>query len=1317
MGTAMATFSVYDGSDSTLLTDALVAADSGIVIQTGSIVLTSSGSEAVNLYDGSLTSLGIGSGLLLTSGTTPGTSNSVSWFGTDNSTPDTFNNGDADINTVVNTVFNTESYDATTLSFSFTADPTASSISFDLVFGSDEYPEWVDQFVDSAIVMVNGVNYALFNHDPLAPLSVVSSNLAAGYFQDNSGNVLPIEYDGVSHVLKIVAPIIPGQVNTIKIGIADTGDHIYDSGIFIANLKAGTTPGSGVVSTPGGGTTSNDSLSGTSQAEYFDLLAGDDTVYAAGGDDIVVAGAGQDKVFGGSGKDELKGDAGNDLLDGGVDDDTAVYVGSSTGYSLSYDASSGSTSIADLSGIEGTDTLTGIEFVKFADGLFTLTSGVLGSLLPVTPPPANTPGQVFISGIGAAGNTLTASVSDADGLPLPVGGLVLVIFQWQISADGGGSWVDVPDATSSTYVVQSTDAGQSIRVVATYTDQLNAGEQPISAAKAISASTSGDLQVTLLHLEAPVGASVINPLTTLVQRAKDLGLSAAEAQQMIRSVFALPANLNLLHYDAYAILQNSPSDPTALAVETLSVQIAILTSLSDDDTGINLTLAILQASAVGHTLNLADTNDLTTILGDGFDEGVFGEIQDRNQSLASDLADHKGVASIEKEWQDLLSVQDGIASTGIADLSIHVNQAPVGSPTQPLVDATQDTAYLLASSDLLAGFTDPEGDPLQVVGLSTDQGGFLTDNGDGTWTFTPDPGFSGPVELAYLVEDGQGGSIAAAQLLVVAAAAVNHSPSGSVAISGLAQQGETLSATNDITDADGIPPGAITYQWFADGAALADATGSTLVLSQELVGLTISVEAAYIDGQGTAESVFSLATDPVLNLEEAATGSVIVSPGAAEGATLTADSSAIQDPDGPLTFTYQWESSTDGSQWSGIAGATALFFQIPSDQSLVGRQIRVQVSSTDPFGGTGSFTSSAQTVANVNDAPTGTVTITGTAVVGATLTAGNTLADEDGIPTSGAGLLTYQWLANGSPVDGATLPTLLLDSTTLGQVITVRASYVDGYGTPEAVTSAGTAAVTQPLPLTLTGTSGADTLTGGGANDLLDGWAGLDSLDGRGGSDLYLVAAVADHPAAEIHDSGAAGIDELRFTSTTASTLRLFAGDTGLEKVVIGTGTGSTANTSGTKALNVDASAVTNGLTLIGNAGKNVLVGTASADILIGGAGSDTLTGGGGVDAFVFDNPGSSDTITDFQHGVDQLQMSKAVFQGLSSTGLLGTALFWSGAGVTKAHDADDRFLYNTTTGALYYDADGTGKTSAVQLGLLGASTHPLLTAGDILVF
>ena len=449
----MTVFTPYTGSDNTALTTALLAPASGITITSGTIVLNASGPNAVNFYDGSLAPLGIGAGLLITSGIAPGLANTIGWFGQDNSGISGFYNGDANIDAVVNTVFQTQSYDATTLSFDFTVtDPAATSVSFDLVFGSDEFPEWVDQFVDSAIVMVNGVNYALFNHDPNHPLSVVSANLAAGYFQDNAGNVLPIEYDGVSLVLKIVAPIIPGGAsNHIKIGIADTGDHIYDSGIILANFTSGNIPGSGVVIVPPiTGTDNSDNVTGSSKDEYIDLKGGDDTCYAGAGDDIVVAGAGNDIVYGGSGADQMKGDAGNDSLDGGDNADTAVFSGASTDYSIAV--LGGGFTITDSNsgpGSDGTDTVTGVEFAKFSNGLFAIGAG--GVLTPVSDPgapPSNTPGSVVISGIGSEGKTLTAAISDPDGVSGTVN------YQWQSSDNNGASWSNI-GGDSNTYTVSA----------------------------------------------------------------------------------------------------------------------------------------------------------------------------------------------------------------------------------------------------------------------------------------------------------------------------------------------------------------------------------------------------------------------------------------------------------------------------------------------------------------------------------------------------------------------------------------------------------------------------------------------------------------------------------------------------------------------------------------------------------------------------------------------------------------------------------------------------------------------------------------------
>lgn len=89
------------------------------------------------------------------------------------------------------------------------------------------------------------------------------------------------------------------------------------------------------------------------------------------------------------------------------------------------------------------------------------------------------------------------------------------------------------------------------------------------------------------------------------------------------------------------------------------------------------------------------------------------------------------------------------------------------------------------------------------------------------------------------------------------------------------------------------------------------------------------------------------------------------------------------------------------------------------------------------------------TVTAVNDAPTGAVTISGTAIQGQTLTAANTLADLDGL-----GTINYQWNANGTAIGGATGGAFTLTEAQVGKNIAVTASYTDGHGSPEAVTSA-----------------------------------------------------------------------------------------------------------------------------------------------------------------------------------------------------------------------------------------------------------------------
>lgn len=84
----------------------------------------------------------------------------------------------------------------------------------------------------------------------------------------------------------------------------------------------------------------------------------------------------------------------------------------------------------------------------------------------------------------------------------------------------------------------------------------------------------------------------------------------------------------------------------------------------------------------------------------------------------------------------------------------------------------------------------------------------------------------------------------------------------------------------------------------------------------------------------------------------------------------------------------------------------------------------------------------------------GAVSISGTVTEGQTLTASNTLADADGL-----GVISYQWQRNGINVDDATDVTYILGSIDVGAVMTVVASYTDGQGTNENITSAATVVI------------------------------------------------------------------------------------------------------------------------------------------------------------------------------------------------------------------------------------------------------------------
>jgi Ca2+-binding RTX toxin-like protein len=276
-------------------------------------------------------------------------------------------------------------------------------------------------------------------------------------------------------------------------------------------------------------------------------------------------------------------------------------------------------------------------------------------------------------------------------------------------------------------------------------------------------------------------------------------------------------------------------------------------------------------------------------------------------------------------------------------------------------------------------------------------------------------------------------------------------------------------------------------------------------------------------------------------------------------------------------------------------------------------------------------------------------------------------------------------------------------------------------------TGSGTTIVGSKFNDFLNGGIGKDVLVGGFGNDTLNGAGGNDSLTGGTGSDTFNITIGTD----TILDLGL-DKDILKVSSNATASITMKAAwtatpDTSNEGTVNITTKGllvNVADSAGSKGYSITN--LGKGSTLVGSAftdtlkggtGIDEIVGGSGDDLIFGNTGNDILTGNDGNDIFVFNSsPNKShnvDTITDFAPGVDKLEVSKSVFKAFNSTGNLNNDAFNSGAGVSSASDSNDRFIYNSSTGALYYDADGNGRSAPIQIALVGVLSHPILTNGD----
>lgn len=233
------------------LAESLLAADTGVEIVDGSVSFTGD-NRGAGTFSGGSEAVGIGDGIILSSGNVEDVEgpNDSEDTQTDLGEP-----GDDDLDELAGG----ETFDATVLEFDFTVPDGAQTVYFQYVFGSEEYNEFVgSEFNDVFGFFVNGENVAVVDGPDGGTLPAAINNINNGssgndvqptnpelyvnndpFNPDITGETVPedelrdTEMDGMTVVLDVEADVNPGETNTMKLAIADTEDHIFDSWVLI----------------------------------------------------------------------------------------------------------------------------------------------------------------------------------------------------------------------------------------------------------------------------------------------------------------------------------------------------------------------------------------------------------------------------------------------------------------------------------------------------------------------------------------------------------------------------------------------------------------------------------------------------------------------------------------------------------------------------------------------------------------------------------------------------------------------------------------------------------------------------------------------------------------------------------------------------------------------------------------------------------------------------------------------------------------------------------------------------------------------------
>jgi hypothetical protein len=155
-----------------------------------------------------------------------------SWGDPNRSTGTGTNTGGLDNDAQFNAIAGARTYDASVLTVNFI--PTGNVMTMQFVISSEEYPEYIGSLYNDVVgVWINGVHVPITVGTGVSGVNNINGNTQPNLYVDNTGDQYNTEMDGFTLTLSLDIPVNVGQVNTIRIGVADTSDTSYDTNLLI----------------------------------------------------------------------------------------------------------------------------------------------------------------------------------------------------------------------------------------------------------------------------------------------------------------------------------------------------------------------------------------------------------------------------------------------------------------------------------------------------------------------------------------------------------------------------------------------------------------------------------------------------------------------------------------------------------------------------------------------------------------------------------------------------------------------------------------------------------------------------------------------------------------------------------------------------------------------------------------------------------------------------------------------------------------------------------------------------------------------------